>query len=190
MTVEHGSSLDSVETASSGEVATPVPEKSVLAGWRSIVAVVLVAAALGTAAGLFYFQFRPDQHYGDAAEHRVIQAASDGAVAVLSYAPGTFDRDFATAKSHLTGEFLDHYSKFADQLVRPMAQQKQITASAEVIRAAVVELRRDSAVVLAFIDQSTASTEKPEPVKTATSVLVTLTKVNGSWLIATFEPVE
>ena len=43
--------------------------------------------------------------------------------------------------------------------------------------------------MLVFIDQTTASKQKTEPVKTANSVLVTLTKVKGSWLIAKFEPV-
>lgn len=203
MTVEQNSSLESMETSSSGEVATPDCESSAngsvpaairrglrrcRARWRSILGVALVAAALAGAAGLFLFQFRPDQQSDEAAAHRAIHAASDGAVAVLSYSPGTFDRDFENAKSHLTGEFLDHYTKFAGQLVRPMAQQKLITATADVVRAAVVELHQHSAVVLVFIDQSTASTEKPEPLKTASSVLVTLTKVNGAWLIAKFDP--
>ena len=57
------------------------------------------------------------------------------------------------------------------------------------IRAAVSELHPDSAVVLVFVDQTTASKQKTEPAKTASSVLVTLTKVNGSWLIAKLDPV-
>jgi Mce-associated membrane protein len=52
----------------------------------------------------------------------------------------------------------------------------------------VVDLHPDSAVVLLFIHQTTTSKEKPEPILTANSVRVTLTKVNGSWLIAKFEP--
>jgi Mce-associated membrane protein len=43
--------------------------------------------------------------------------------------------------------------------------------------------------VLVFIDQKTASKDKPQPVKTGSSVRVTLTKVKGSWLIAKFDPV-
>ncbi len=212
MTVEHGASLDSTETAIDGmgtppageDGATPNRRRSAhvgrlavirrwarrcLARWRSIVATALVVAAVGVPAGLFFTLYRPDQRIDDATAHRVIQAASDGAVDLLSYSYASLDRDFAKAKSHLTGEFLDYYSKFTEQLVAPVAQQGQLTANAKVIRAAVSDLHPDSAVVLVFVDQTTAGKEKPGPVKADSSVLVTLTKVNGSWLIAKFDPI-
>jgi len=45
----------------------------------------------------------------------------------------------------------------------------------------------NSAVVLVFVKQKTASKEKPQPIMTSTSVRVTLAKVKGSWLIEKFE---
>jgi Mce-associated membrane protein len=204
MTVERGSSLDSSETPIDGTEAAPAGKGSVLvrglagvrrwarrclARWRSLVATVLVVAAVGVAVGLFFVLYRPDRQVDDATAHRAVQAASDGAVDVLSYSYTALDRDIAKAKSHLTGGFLDYYSKFTEQLVAPTAQQGQLTATAKVIRAAVSELHPNSAVVLVFVDQTTASKQKPEPVKADSSVLVTLTKVNGSWLIAKFDPV-
>lgn len=205
MTVEQGSSLDSVETSSCPEEGPPTEGEAqarpnglgaigqwtrrCLARWRLILASVLVTAAVGFPVALFFVVYRPDHQLDDAAAHGAIQAASDGAVAVLSYSPADFDRDFANAKAHLTGDFLDYYAKFGEQFVKPIAQQKQITATAKVIRAAVSELHRDSAVVLLFVNQETAAKDKPQPLKTASSVLVTLKKVDGSWLIAKFEPV-
>ena len=108
---------------------------------------------------------------------------------VLSYSYTALDRDFAKAKSHLTGDFLAYYSKFTEQLVAPTAQQGQLTATAKVIRAAVSDLHPDSAVVLVFVDQTTASVQKKDPEKTQSAVVVTLRKVNDSWLIAKFDPV-
>jgi Mce-associated membrane protein len=204
MTVGRGSSLDSTETAIDTMETSPARERSVpirglaalrrwtrrcLARWRSIVATVLVVAAVGVAVSLFFVLYRPDRQVDDATAHRAIQAASDGAVDVLSYSYTALDRDFAKAKSHLTGGFLDYYSKFTEQFVAPVAQRGQLTTTAKVIRAAASELHPDSAVVLVFVDQTTASKQKPEPVKADSSVLVTLTKVNGSWLIAKFDPV-
>ena len=61
------------------------------------------------------------------------------------------------------------------------------TTTATVIKAAVAELTPNSAVVLVFVRQKTASKEKPEPVVTSTSLRVTLKKVNSSWLIEKFE---
>jgi Mce-associated membrane protein len=213
MTVEHGSSLDGMETAidsretpPSGEVGgPPACEASARAGglaairrwahrclarWRPILATALVVAAMGLAAGLFFFQYRPDRQIDDAAAHRAIGAASDGAVAVLSYSPDNLDRDFAKAKSHLTGDFLAYYNKFTEQLVAPMAQQKHITQTAKVVRAAISELHPDSAVVLVFLNQTATSKDTPEPLITPSSVRVTLTKVSDSWLISKLDPLS
>lgn len=211
MTVEHGSSpdgtekaIDATETSATGEDGTPPASdgparlrrlpairrgaRRYLVRWRSIVATTLVIAAAGVAAGVYFILYRPDQRVGDAAAHRAIQAASDGAVAALSYSYDHLNRDFENAKSHLTGDFLAYYSKFTDEAVAPMAQKGQLTASAKVVRAAISELHPDSAVVLVFVDQTTASVHKKDPEITRSSVLVTLAKVNGSWLIAKFDP--
>ncbi|OBJ17273.1 hypothetical protein [Mycobacterium sp. 1245801.1] len=210
MTVEHGSSpddtekIDGVQTSSAEENDGPPAgedparagrlavirrrARPYLARWRAIVATALVVAAVGVAAGVYFFVYRPDQQVNDAAAGRAIRAASDGAVAALSYSYDHLNRDFDNAKSHLTGDFLAYYSKFADEVVAPVAEKGQLTASAKVIRAAVSELHPDSAVVLIFVDQTTASVHKKDPEKTQSSVLVTLKKVNGSWLIAKFDP--
>jgi Mce-associated membrane protein len=211
MTVERGSSLDSTETAIDG-IESPAGEdagppasdgpahlsgparigrwaRRCLARWRSIVATVLVVAAVAAAIALFFLLYRPDRQIDDARAHGAIQAASDGTVDVLSYSYTALDHDFAKAKSHLTGDFLAYYSKFTEQLVAPVALQGQLTTTAKVVRAAVSDLHADSAVVLVFVDQTTASKQKPDPVKADSSVMVTLTNVNGSWLIAKFDPI-
>jgi Mce-associated membrane protein len=205
MTFKPGSSLDGVETPQSEEMESPPASpgsaraggpaaikrwiRGCLARWRLIVATVLVVTAMGVAAGLFFILYLPDQRVGDAAKHRAIQTASDGAVAVLSYAPDHLDRDFAKAKSYLTGDFLAYYNKFSEQIAA-MAQQKHVTQTAQVIRAAVSELHPDSAEVLVFINQTATSKEKPEPQTTANSARVTLTKVKNSWLISKLDPLS
>ncbi|GBE67640.1 hypothetical protein MFM001_41020 [Mycobacterium sp. MFM001] len=203
MTVEQKSSPDTMENPSVSDAEDGSADRSArasglavitrlalrcLAGWRSILAAALVTAAIGVAAGLFFFQYRPDQRIGDTAARQAVQAASDGAVAVVSYSYENLDRDFAKAKSHLTGEFLAYYNKFSEQYLAPTAREGKLTATAKVVRAAVSELHPDSAVILVFLNQDTASKEKPQPLTTASSVLVTLTKVNRSWLIAKLDP--
>lgn len=159
-----------------------------LARWRSILATALVVVTIGAAVGLFFVQYRPDQQMSDAAARQAIQVASDGAVALLSYSFDTLDRDFAAAKSRLTGNFLAYYSKFSEQIAAG-AMQGQLTTTAKVIRAAISDLHPDSAVVLVFVNQTTTSKRKPEPIEAHSSILVRLTKINGSWLIANFDPV-
>lgn len=150
---------------------------------------VIAVAAVGLALGVFFFQYRPDQRTAGAAANEATRAAEDGVVALLSYSADSLDGDFARAKSHLTGEFLDYYNEFTKQILASAAQQNQLTTTAHVIRAAVSEMHPDSAVVLMFVNQNTVSKDKPHPETTASSVLVTLTKVEGSWLIAKFDPV-
>jgi Mce-associated membrane protein len=149
----------------------------------------LVVTSLALLAWQFYFYYRPDRATDAEAAKAAISAASEGTVAVLSYSPDTIDRDLSSAKSHLTGDFLTYYSQFTDQIVRPAAKQKSVKTSAVVLRHALSEFRPDSATVLLFVNQSTQSKDRPEPTLTSSSVLVTMTKANGKWLISSFNPV-
>jgi Mce-associated membrane protein len=51
------------------------------------------------------------------------------------------------------------------------------------------ELHANSAVVLVFLNETTASKDKPQPLITPSSVRITLTKVSGAWLISKLDPV-
>lgn len=189
-----------IETAIEHEAAAskPAPRPAGNAGttprsrWRVVLLalpILMAVAAAGLAFGVFSVQYRPDQQTGSAAQHEAIRAAKDGVVALLSYSADTLDRDFTKAKTHLTGDFLNYYNTFTAQIVTSAAQQKQLTTTAHVFRAAISEMHPDSAVVLVFVNQDTVSKDEPHPQTTASSVLVTLTKVNGSWLISKFDPV-
>ena len=101
----------------------------------------------------------------------------------------SLDKDFANAKSHLTGDFLSYYTQFTEQIVTPAAKQKSVKTSAAVVRAAVSEMHPDSAVVLVFINQTTTSKENPDGAFAASAVKVGLKKINDAWLISSFDPV-
>ena len=154
-----------------------------------IVLAVLLLSSAGLASWAYLTQFRPDQQTDAAAAAATIKAASDGSIALLSYSPDSLDKDFAAAKTHLTGDFLDYYTQFTHDIVTPAAQQKAVKTSATVVRSAVSDLNPDSAVVLLFLNQTTTSKENPDGSFTASSVKVGLTRVNGAWLISAFDPV-
>jgi Mce-associated membrane protein len=160
-----------------------------LVHWGSILLTASVIAAVGLAACLFVLQYRPDRQLDDAAAQRAIRAASDGAVAALSYSSENMDHDFTRARSHLTGDFLAYYDKFTKEIVIPTMQQKHLAQTASVLRAAVSELGPNSAVVLVFLNETTTGKDKPQPLITPSAVRITLTKVGGSWLISELDPV-
>ena len=118
-----------------------------------------------------------------------LDAAKNGTVSLLSYSPESLDKDFASAKSHLTGDFLSYYTQFTEQIVTPAAKQKSVKTAASVVRAAVSEMHPDSAVVLVFINQITTSKENPDGAFAASAVKVGLKKINDAWLISSFDPV-
>lgn len=160
-----------------------------LSRWRVIVLTLLVVGTTGFSAGYFSFVYRSDMDTDRAVTREVVKAASDGTVALLSYSPATLGRDMDNAKSRITENYLRYYQQFADQIVGPSTQRAQVTTTATVVKAAVAELNPNSAVVLVFVKQKTASKEKPEPVVTSSSLRVTLKKVDSSWLIEKFESV-
>jgi Mce-associated membrane protein len=164
-----------------------------LRGARARIGVILLAAALvasaGVASWLFFFQYRPDREIDAGAAKVALDAASKGSVALLTYSPDSLDKDFATAKSHLTGDFLSYYTQFTQQIVTPAAKQKSVKTSAAVVREAVSELHPDSAVVLVFINQNTTSKENPDGAFASSTVKVGMKKIDGTWLISSFDPV-
>jgi Mce-associated membrane protein len=152
-----------------------------------LVLLLLLSGALAT--WLYLVQYRPDEQTDTAAAQTAINAARDGTVALLSYKPDTLNQDFAAAKSHLTGDFLNYYDQFTKEIVTPAAKEKALTTTAQVVGAAATDLQPNSAVVLLFVNQATTSKERPDPAMASSSVLVSLTKVHGTWLITKFQPV-
>ncbi|WP_297599548.1 hypothetical protein [Mycobacterium sp.] len=169
-------------------------ERTVPRAWRKVkpvpvILVVLLLISGGAATWLYFTQYRPDKQTDAGVASAVINSASEGTVAILSYSPESLDKDFAAAKSHLSGDFLSYYNQFTEQIVAPAAKQKSLKTTARVLGAAVQELHPDSAVVLVLVDQSTMSKDNPDPAMAASSVLVSLNRVNDKWLISKFDPV-
>jgi Mce-associated membrane protein len=187
-----GESGESTESKADDK-ARPRAVRQTLLGVRShLVAIVLAAALIASAsvaAWLYFSQYRPGQQTNDAAAKVALEAAKSGTVSLLSYSPESLDKDFANAKSHLTGDFLSYYTQFTQQVFTPAAEQKAVKTTAAVVRAAVSELQPDSAVVLVFINQNTTSKENPDGAFAASAVKVGMKKINGTWLISAFDPV-
>jgi Mce-associated membrane protein len=145
-----------------------------------------LAFLLASAAGFLKYH---NQLVADAnLEQESVRAATDGTVALLSYRPATVQKDLHAARGRLTGTFLATYTELTDAVVIPGAQQKQIAASATVSAAASTTVTANRAVVLLFVDQA-VTIGKDAPTNTASSVRVTLDRVDDQWLISQFDPV-
>lgn len=183
--------VESVEDSETFEEVCEARERwtrRIVRQWRPIAVVCVLLASVGSAAALYFGGYRADRG-NVAAAKAVTDAASEGSVALLSYAPSSLDSDLAAAKSHLTGEFLNYYSRFADQFVVPATKQKDIHAAASVVRAAPIDVQPITAQVLVFLNQATTSRDNPAPAQAASAVKVGLAKVDGNWLISSFDPI-
>jgi Mce-associated membrane protein len=146
-----------------------------------------LALLLASAAGYLKWQ---DASVRDAqlAGAESVRAATDGTIALLSYKPETVEKDLETARSRLTGTFLNAYTSLTHDVVIPGAKQKQISAVATVPAAASVRATANHAVALLFVNQSVIIGQDV-PTNSASSVRVSLDKVGGRWLISQFDPV-
>lgn len=117
-----------------------------------------------------------------------VQAAKEGTAAILGYEPATVEKELNAARDRLTGDFRESYTSLINDMVIPGSKERQISAVADVPAAGVVSADDNRAVVLVFVNQTTTIGDEP-PTNTASSVRVTLDKVDNRWLIAGFEPV-
>lgn len=159
-------------------------------GWPRIAAFrVLPAAAitLGAVAGFLGWQTYSG-HQAQAAAEESVAAARETTAAILTYHADSADKDLNAARDRLTGSFLDAYTKLINEVVIPGAKEQKITAIADVPAAATVSAAASHAVALVFVNQST-TVGNDAPTNTASSVKVTLDKVDGRWLVSGFDPV-
>ncbi|WP_231384172.1 MULTISPECIES: hypothetical protein [unclassified Mycobacterium] len=178
-------------------IDTIAPDPSVVGGAKAMFTarrklfflglILAVAALLATV--LYVTTYRPIQQSGDAAGDAAVRAASSATVALLSYAPETLDQDIERSRGLMFGDFLTYYSKFTTDVVAPAVRTKGIKAAAQVVNAGLMEIRPNDAKVLVFLNQETVSRDRPEPALTASSVVVSLAKVDAKWLISALDPV-
>jgi Mce-associated membrane protein len=192
--VEIDKIADDAAESEDAEVPAQSDDANPARGWRDHLVPLVILAALLLASGgltgwLYFKQYRPDVQSDAAAAKSAADAARDGTIAMLSYKPETLNQDFAAAKSHLTGDFLNYYTQFTRDIVTPAATQKAVTTTAQVVGAAAAEMHPNSAVVLVFINQVTTSKDRPDPAMSASSVMVSLIKVHDEWLITKFDPI-
>ncbi|OBG16663.1 hypothetical protein A5765_07255 [Mycolicibacterium celeriflavum] len=176
------------EAAETPAPAAAAPKRKV--NWARVFAYgVLPAIALLLAAAAGYLKWVDNSvRNAENVRDETVQVAKDSTIAMLSYKPDTVEQQLNDARSLLTGEFQESYTGLINDVVIPGAKQKQISAVASVPAAASVSADPDEAVVLVFVNQTVVVGQDP-PTDSASSVRVTLEKVDGRWLISKFDPV-
>lgn len=159
------------------------------AAWANIAVYGLLPALILTLGGAVgYLQWKDmSLRQIDTAKKEATKAAADGTIALLSYKPETVEKDLDAAKKYMTGNFLNSYTSLTRDVVIPGSQQKKISAVATVPAAGWTAATPTHATVMLFVDQTMIIADSA-PTSTASSVRVTLDKVEGRWLISQFDP--
>ena len=190
---------DDTDTRGAAEVETPEEADSAdttttstgrRVDWRRGIAFGLLPGLLTVMAlGAGWLKWREGELRQDSvARDESVAVAKGTTVAMLSYTPATVDRQLEAARDLLTGDFKDSYIKLTTDVVIPGAKQQSIATTASIPAAASVTADNRHAVVLLFVNQSTTIGSGP-PSDTASSVKVTLDKINGRWLVSQFDPI-
>ncbi|GHH88913.1 hypothetical protein [Streptomyces capitiformicae] len=184
---------DPPEPASESEKAAPEESASVRRSWRrllTLVSCVLLVAGL-VAIAVLGWQYREGRR-AEQTRGEALAAARKAAPVVLSYDYRHLDRDFARARTHLTGSFRTEYGRTTTKVVGPTARKYHGVVKATVAApsggglpaASVVSAGPDKAVVLLFVNQVTTSTQVTKSRVDLNRVRMTLTRTSEGWKVS------
>jgi len=187
--VDTGLDLDAEVAESNDAVAVTDTPRETGRRLRLIAFGVLPALIILLGAGAGFLRWQDSSHRAvDAARVESMAAARDATVVILSYKADSVEQDLHSARGRLTGSFLDSFTDLVNKVVIPGAREKKISAAARVPAVASVSASAKHAVVLAFVDQ-TVTIGDGAPSASASSVRVTLDKIDDRWLVSGFDPV-
>jgi len=149
------------------------------------VLVILALVALVLAGSVFYLLSQVnDARATDEAGDAAVAAARGDAVAILQYDYRSLDSNFQQGLATTTGGFRKQYQQTTSQLVRPQATQQKVIVQATVMNVGLISATEDNAVVLVFVDRVTTKAGQQKPTFNQDRVRMTMTKVNGKWLVS------
>ncbi|MGW0369110.1 hypothetical protein ACWDZW_09365 [Streptomyces coeruleorubidus] len=154
-----------------------------------LLAVLLVVGLVALAA--LGWQYR-DGRLTETARAEALAAARKAAPVVLSYDYRRLDKDFSTARAHLTGDFRDEYGKTTKTVVAPTAEKYHGVVKATVAApgsggtpaASVVSASPDKVVVLLFVNQVTESTQVSGARVDQNRVRMTMDRTGDGWKVS------
>ncbi|MBU9762924.1 hypothetical protein FR943_03525 [Mycobacterium sp. TNTM28] len=155
-------------------------------GW--LVSVIALAVGIVVAIGLGSWQLSVKSQPApvpvadeDQAREQVTQFVTANVGKMLSYTPTTSRSDIDEVAQLLTGAADDEYHK----TIR--TKPDGVTQSARIRNTGVESLTAGEAKVVAFIDKTSEAADGSET-KDALAYRVTLTRLDGNWLISELEP--
>ncbi len=166
--------------------------QSVSAAVRTNLTAVLAGLVLVAGVGVGVAWWRADQPsavapngalVGDEARTQVLVEAADLSTRALSYDYKTLDNDMEVARARMTPSFQKEYDATMAQ-VRDNTVKNEISLQAAVMSTAIISATENKAEVLLFMNQTTESGVSKKQQLSRNSLVVTLTRGDGDWMMS------
>jgi Mce-associated membrane protein len=161
--------------------AVAQPSRAVRRLWPAAVALAVLAGALGYGAH-YYAQV-------EQARTGAIVAAKDAVVPLLSYDYRTIDRQVATTRDLVTGQFADDYAALVRNKIIGTARAQAVSIQTQVASASIESGSPSRVVVFLFVNQQSQVAGASDPALTGSRLLMTMQLVDGRWRVADLRPV-
>lgn len=149
--------------------------------------VVAVVAALGFG-GYTIYENQQDKDL-QANGQDALAAARKMVPNLLTYKADSVDQDFTQKFTMLTGKFKTEFQKLSSESIIPSAKERKIVTEAQVAESGLINHGDSKATALLFINQTTTSTDEPDPKLDGSRVKVSLEKSGDDWKISALTPV-
>ncbi|MGH3797928.1 MAG: hypothetical protein ACRDSP_23940 [Pseudonocardiaceae bacterium] len=155
---------------------------------RALAVLGVVVVLLGMAVGWLWWLDQRNSA-AEAARRAAPRAAAEEVVPVLSYDYRSIGQDLRRARAVLTGSYRDEFTAEMNKVTAPAARESHVSTHASVIGSSVVRADPEEVVVLLFVNQSTRSSKSPSVQLSAHRIQLTMTLVDGHWLVSKLERV-
>lgn len=171
------------------DLALPSRPKAPRLAPRPVLAVLAVLALVcfGIAGALWQKNGRADDL--EAARMTVVEKAKSEVATLLSYDYRTLDAEMADRTDLVTGAFKDEYLTLVREELSPAATEKKVVTRTDVVSVAVIDADTETAELLLFLNQVSATKGSDVPVLNGSRVRVTMQLVDGTWKVAGIDPV-
>ena len=149
-------------------------------------ALLLATTALVTS--LVMWRAAQDRHTLASNQSAAVSAAGSITEKMLGYDYRSFDQHTTEVSALLTGSFKKEFVQAATDVVKPLAVQNQAVVVAKASEVSVMSTSgQDIVKILAFVDQTTTSAKLERPQIDQNRVILTMSQVDGRWLVAKVE---
>jgi Mce-associated membrane protein len=145
----------------------------------------LVTALVATA--LLGWRWQSERR-AEAAAWAVVAQAGDRTEQLLSYDITRLDADLARGRAQVTGDYATRYRHTVDEVIAPAARARRIATLTRVVRAGLVDAGPGWVRALLYLNQAVSSSDQASPRALSSQVLVTMSQVDGQWLISDLRP--